>query len=73
MSLRTILEINHDFTAMIQRDPIGFTQAVTDHLRSAGRPEIIEMLRTRYGVNIVETVHHSTPRSVVIMGEERGL
>ena len=60
MSFRTILEINHDFTHMIQRDPIGFTQAMVDHCRSGGRPEYVEMLRLRYGVTVVETVHHST-------------
>lgn len=65
MSYRTIIELNHDFVDAIKRDPIGFAQSMLDQCRAANNPETIADLR-RYGVIVVETVHHSTPRKVVL-------
>lgn len=69
MSNRTIIELNHDYGHAIQRDPEAFIRFLTSHINSAGDPETIDALR-HYGVIVVETVHHSTDRRVVIMGKE---
>lgn len=69
MSNRTIMEFNHDFTHEIRADPAGFAAAMLEQGRAANNPHTIERLR-RYGVVIVETVHHSTDRSVRIEGKD---
>lgn len=69
MSIRTIIEINHDYGDAIDRDPEGFVHAIRSQIRSAYEPETIQRLR-HFGVVVVESVHHSTDRKVVIMGKE---
>lgn len=65
MSMRSILEINHDYADVIKRDPIGFAQVMLDLLRGGNNEPIRQNLR-HYGVVVAQTVHHSTPRKVVL-------
>jgi translation initiation factor 2 beta subunit (eIF-2beta)/eIF-5 len=69
MSNRTIIELNHDYGHAIQRDPETFIRFLLSHINSANDPETIASLR-HYGVVVVETVHHSTDRKVVIGNRE---
>lgn len=68
MSQRTIIEINHDYSHTIARDPEVFLDALRSMLSSAG-PRTYEPLK-HFGITVVETVHHSTDRRVTIMGKE---
>lgn len=67
MSMRTILEINHDMGVSIERDPAGFVAALVAMIGSAS-PRTYEPLK-RYGVKAVLTVHHTTSRELVIDGK----
>lgn len=68
MSFRTIIELNHDYGHAIQRDPEAFIRFLTSHINAANDPDTIDALR-HYGVVVVETVHHSADRAVVIEGK----
>lgn len=69
MSIRTVLELNHDMAGEIRRDPEGFVAALLEQVRSANNPETASRLRL-YGVHVIESVHHSAPRALVIDGRE---
>lgn len=73
MSNRTIVEFNHDFSGMIDRDPEGFVMAVRALLRSGvnGNPEntrgtAIERELGRFGITTTPTAHHSEERRVIV-------
>ena len=57
MSNRTLLEINHDLGAIIERDPEGFAAAIGMLLRSGNPNRALE----RFGVSVGPTRHHSDP------------
>jgi hypothetical protein len=57
MSIRTLLEINHDFWGMIADHPEAFAAALNRYLASASR-EDAEALE-RYGVKVIGLRHHS--------------
>lgn len=68
MSIRTIIEINHDLSHRAESDPVEFLSAFMAFTASAN-PRTAERLE-RFGFRVVESVHHSTDRKVVIMGKE---
>jgi hypothetical protein len=68
MSMRTIIEINHDLGHMIDNRPDDFLDALQALLSSANQNTAAAL--GRFGFRVVETVHHSTDRKVVIMGED---
>lgn len=68
MSMRTIVEFNHDYAYEIKTRPDDFTCQLGYALNS-GDKESWENLR-RYGVTRVVMVHHSTDRKVVAAGTE---
>jgi len=57
MSNRSLIEINHDFSHVIERDPYSFASALCRYLGSAS-PANAEALE-RYGVRIFGMRHHS--------------
>jgi hypothetical protein len=63
MSNRSLVEINHDLSYAIERDPHGFTEALVRYLRS-GSKEQIETLRLDYGVTVFGMRHHSEDYSI---------
>jgi len=58
-----------DYGHAIERDPDTFIRFLLSQINSANDPETIASLR-HYGVVVVETVHHSTDRKVVIEDRE---
>ncbi len=62
MSLRSLVEFNHDFASVIERDPAGFVAALLDRLRCvdyrAVPGEIVP------GVTVVGARHHTEPYRV---------
>ena len=68
MSVRTIFEINHDHTDMIERNPHSFVRDLTSYLSSASQ-ENAERL-SRYGIRLAWSGHHSDERRVVTKYDE---
>lgn len=63
MSVRTIVELNHDYTHRIEQDPEAFVALLVRYLSSAG-PDNAEPLE-RFGVRVAWWGHHSDERHVV--------
>lgn len=68
MSNRTIIEINHDLSVHIDMRPEAFITALQAFLASSNRRTSHAL--EEYGFNVIETVHHSTDRKVVIEDRE---
>lgn len=66
MSIRTIIEINHDLSVNIDMRSEAFLTALLAFTASSN-PRTISALEP-FGFHVVETVHHSTDRKVVIEG-----
>lgn len=64
MSFRTIIEINHDLGHMIEAHSDAFVRLLGSYIRGAD-PNLVEALK-QYGIRVVETVHHSTEREVIV-------
>lgn len=62
MSVRTIIEINHDKSQDIEESPEQFTDALLEFLRGTA-PEAKERLE-RFGFRVAWVGHHSTRRGV---------
>jgi hypothetical protein len=58
MSNRSLFEFNHDFAERIERDPNGFTLAISEYLRS-GSPAAAEFLKRHFGLTWYGMRHHS--------------
>jgi hypothetical protein len=56
MSFRSLIEVNHDFTGHIERDPEGFVRELIRYLNS-GSTQHIDL--ERFGVNRLGMRHHS--------------
>jgi len=65
MSIRTIIELNHDYAHRIEADT-QFTDLLSEALRT-GSEQAWETLR-RYGVTRLAQAHHSDERQVLING-----
>jgi hypothetical protein len=65
MSIRTIVEINHDLIHRIEEDEFGFvsTLLVAVLTRSGGNAND---LMTRFGARILATRHHSDDGKIVM-------
>ena len=57
MSNRSLIEINHDFSHAIERDPYSFASAMCRYLGSASHENAKEL--QRYGVRVFGMRHHS--------------
>lgn len=78
MSMRTIVEFNHDEGVKIEADPEGFLRAIINMIKSGvcdaddsheqHKRENLE----RYGVTVTPTHHHSTKAEVVLSHEHGG-
>ncbi len=66
MSVRTIVEINHDFGHSIKINPIEFCSNLMTAINS-GSTEAWQDLE-RFGFRRIEAMHHSTPLSIVVDG-----
>lgn len=64
MSVRTVVEFNHDYANMIERDPDGFVMDLRTALNSGDKRDWkrLEM----FGLREIVQRHHSTPGKVVI-------
>lgn len=75
MSMRTIVEFNHDDAGRIERDPEGFLQAIKAMLNSGISDADIDHEERkrhdleRYGITTSPTHHHSTQAEVVLSHE----
>lgn len=58
MGNRSLIEINHDMSAYIKRDPAGFVADMGAYLSSAS-PRTADVLMQRYGVRVFGMRHHS--------------
>ena len=67
MSMRSIIEINHDFAYKIREEPEF--QALLSNALTSGADRLWDQLRG-FGVQRVVMVHHSTDRKVVAHGTE---
>jgi hypothetical protein len=66
MSVRSIVEINHDFAGRIgERFILVLAQAL-----SSSDPELWERLRREYGIRRIVECHHSDDRRVLVNGRE---
>jgi hypothetical protein len=63
MSIRSIFEINHDYTHEIERDPEIFLQRLLRYLGSASEESALPL--ERYGLRLAWWGHHSEERRVV--------
>ena len=61
MSMRSIIELNHDYTNKIREDPSEFVTLLTRAMNS-GDHELWEMLEP-FGVQFGIMAHHSDKRS----------
>lgn len=68
MSVRTIVEFNHDYGHVIDRDPDGFMRSLRTVLAGNGRGEW-DNLRLHYGVRYLVKRHHSTDGDVRLLNE----
>lgn len=68
MSNRTIIEINHDLSVNIDMRSEAFLTALLAFTASANRRTAAAL--APFGFHVVETVHHSTDRKVVIEDRE---
>ena len=60
MSNRSLIEINHDYAAVIGlNDPVDFKEALIRYLRSANQPHADDL--KRFGVRVIGMRHHSDP------------
>lgn len=71
MSVRSIVELNHDYAHDIVRDPEGFIQALRFYLGSASEQDA-EALQ-RYGITVAWKGHHSDERRVVTKYADKAL
>lgn len=72
MSIRTILEFNHDYAYEITR--FGPTMAILLEIAlKSGDAGVWEELESRFGIRRVSTHHHSDDRKVMVAGREIGL
>lgn len=67
MSVRTVVEFNHDQTHAISRDPTEFHLLLINALRS-GFDQDWQKLQ-RFGIRAVGSAHHSSERLVTINGQ----
>ncbi len=72
MSMRTIVEFNHDHAHKIANDPQGFADAVSRMLNNGFTDgplgEEIEQSLRRFGVRPTPTTHHTTERKINLGG-----
>lgn len=71
MSTRTIVEINHDFAHMIEKNPDSFVRDLMRYLGSAGEDNAARL--ERYGIRLAWWGHHSDERAVVTKYETKTL
>lgn len=71
MSMRTIVEFNHDEAVKIKNDPEGFLHAIKTMLNSGvnGEDSRVAALLEMYGITTSPTHHHSTQAEVVLSHE----
>lgn len=62
MSNRTLIEINHDFSGDIGRNPEAFLSALLSYLASASRDRVLEL--DGFGITVFGMRHHSDPYSI---------
>lgn len=65
MSVRTIVEFNHDYAHEIERREGLFVEMLGIAL-SSGSAEDWDMLRLRFGITLATSCHHSDIRKVVV-------
>lgn len=65
MSMRSIVEINHDYSHKIAADPDGLVKLLKAALGS-GDPDYWEAIRIRYGIRRIVMAHHSSERAVLV-------
>lgn len=68
MSMRSLVEFNHDYAHKIVADPDGFVLALRHFLNGADL-KTAEALE-RFGVTVSVTAHHSDDRHAVVNGRE---
>jgi hypothetical protein len=71
VSIRTIFEINHDYTHAIKANPEEFVALLTRYLNSAGDDAALPL--ERYGIRLAWWGHHSADRKVVSKYAEKTL
>lgn len=59
MSNRTLLEINHDLTGTIAKDPENFVNLLRDYLNAPSDYNALEL--KHFGVTVLGYRHHSEP------------
>lgn len=67
MSVRTIVEFNHDYAHKIAQRHLDFMMTLDDALRT-GDAKYWEHLRQHYGVIRHTQCHHSDERQVIVNG-----
>jgi hypothetical protein len=68
MSMRTIVEFNHDLTREIDADPEGFVRAVRRMLNAGVNDRMNDTRQEleRFGVTTTPTHHHSNAATVIL-------
>lgn len=59
MSIRSLIEINHDYCHFIEKDPAQFVERLRYYLGNGARSSADEL--ERYGVVVFGSRHHSQP------------
>lgn len=67
MSMRTLIEFNHDFAYRIEDNPKDFVKNLAYYLGN-GNKQTEEYLRLEYGMTFFGKRHHSSPYEIVYDG-----
>lgn len=65
MSMRTIVEFNHDCGDAIERNPAGFVDAITRMINGGSGARGVTRDLEYFGVKVTPTMHHSDDRKLV--------
>lgn len=73
MSIRSLLEINHDYAHQIEANPQRFMKALRNYLGSTDQRSVDEM--ERFGIVVFGSRHHADPfsaQTVAKLGRREG-
>lgn len=63
MSQRTIVEFNHDYAELFDKDPEIFLNGIRTLLNEGSTVGVVDCLN-RFGIKVTPTMHHSDRRNL---------
>jgi hypothetical protein len=68
VSIRTIIEFNHDYTNEVERDRGSLSSLLTSAMRLARVPPEVEAHLRRYGIRVLTSRHHPDALKIEVGG-----